>query len=201
MRRQHRKTAPRVRHGKVQRKDRCAPTPTCYNTTFDYPMIERWRPGCGFRHLLRREHIERFIGLLPDWPDLSQGLNAIVLARGEPYCDGWHRPGVVALCAWDRELAREVGRAWFDEHRVVFDMIGLSWLEIDQGDVLCQWTESTARAYQLTHVLLHELGHHHDRMTTRRQRRSCRGETYAEHYALRHASVIWRRYLAAFGNP
>lgn len=201
MRLRYRKTAPRVKRGKVQRKNRSALTPTCYNTTFDSPMIERWRPGCGFRHVLQREHIERFIGLLPEWPELSSGLNAIVLAHGDEHCDGWHRPGVVAICAWDRELARKADRVWFDDHRVVFDMIGLSWQPSDDGDVLCQWTESTVRAYQLTHVLLHELGHHHDRMTTRRQRDSCRGEAYAERYALRHANLIWRRYVNAFGNP
>jgi hypothetical protein len=164
-------------------------------------MIERWRPGCGYRHLLRRGHIEQFIGSLPDWPALSRGLNSIVLSRGDPHCDGWHRSGVVALCAWDRELAREVDRTWFDDHRVVFDMIGLAWQPTDDGDILCQWTESTIRAYQLTHVLLHELGHHHDRMTTRRQRNSCRSEAYAERYAIRYASLIWNRYLSAFGNP
>ena len=32
----------------------------------------------------------------------------------------------------------------------------------DDGYILCDWTESTIRAYQLTHILLHELGHHHD---------------------------------------
>ena len=88
MRLRYRKTTPRVKRGKVQRKNRSAPTPTSFNSNYDYPMIERWRPGCGYRHLLRGEHIECFLRLLPDWAGLSTGVNAIVLARGDPY---WQR--------------------------------------------------------------------------------------------------------------
>jgi len=54
-----------------------------------------------------KRDIERFINLLPDWEELSIGLNAIVLAPGNGRCDGWHRPGIVALCAWEMELCIE----------------------------------------------------------------------------------------------
>jgi hypothetical protein len=49
------------------------------------------------------------------------------------------------------------------------------------------------------HILLHELGHHHDRMTTRSQRYCGRGESYAEQYALRFADQLWDAYFKAFG--
>ena len=62
---------------------------------------------------------------------------------------------------------------------------------------LC-FTEGTARAYLLLHIFLHELGHHHDRMTTR-TRRGSRGEPYAEAYAHAHAETVWTRYMDAFG--
>lgn len=52
---------------------------------------------------------------------------------------------------------------------------------------------------QLRHILLHELGHHHDRMTTRSQFESSRGENYAEQYALRYADGIWDEYFRLFG--
>lgn len=61
-----------------------------------------------------------------------------------------------------------------------------------------RFTEGTARAYQLLHIFLHELGHHYDRMTTRSKRTS-RGEPYAESYATKHAETVWDRYLAEFG--
>lgn len=67
------------------------------------------------------------------------------------------------------------------------------------GDIVCQFTAATVRAYQLLHILLHELGHHHDRMTTRSQVRSCRGETYAEAYALKYEARMWQRYQETFG--
>ena len=64
--------------------------------------------------------------------------------------------------------------------------------------MLCHFTETSARGYQLLSVLLHELGHHHDRLTTR-SRCVGRGEPYAERYAIEHTDLIWERYLRAFG--
>ena len=64
---------------------------------------------------------------------------------------------------------------------------------------MCEFTEAQARAYQLLHILLHELGHHHDRMTTKPKVRASRGEPYAEAYALQYEARIWDRYQEAFG--
>lgn len=64
-----------------------------------------------------------------------------------------------------------------------------------------QYSENSMRAFQLMHVLLHELGHHHDRMTTRSQRQSARGDSYAEQYALRYMGEIWDSYITEFGHP
>lgn len=197
----HRRTVLKVRQGKSQRKNRCAPTPNYYNTPQRVPAIDRCRPGAGYRHLLHKRDVERFVQLLPDWGRLSQGLNAIVLARGNWWCDGWHRPGIVAVCAWDKELWTTADAWWYKPHRAVLKQIGVSCERTNQGEWICQWTPSTARAYQLTHVLLHELGHHYDRMTTRSQRRASRGERFAERYALVHADQIWERFLNEFGLP
>src|SRR3954451_8566148 len=67
------------------------------------------------------------------------------------------------------------------------------------GHVELRFTESQARAYQLLHILPHELGHHHDRLTTRSQRRSARGEPYAEAYANRVADSVFPTYERTFG--
>ena len=48
------------------------------------------------------------------------------------------------------------------------------------------------------HILLHELGHHHDRITTRSKVRASRGDSYAEQYALRYADRIWDEYFRVF---
>lgn len=198
----HRKTTPKVVNGRVQRKNRWARTPTYFNTPQATPAVDRLKPGIGYRHVLKKKDVLAFIDLLPDWQELSKGLNAVILAPGKWNCAGWYRrTGIVAICAWDRDLWTEVYRSFFDEHRQVFEKIGVPWEETPDGYYLCKWTEASVRAYQLLHIFLHELGHHHDRMNTRSQRQCCRGEAYAEQYALRYAHVIWDRYCERFGLP
>ena len=144
------------------------------------PVIDRQRPGKGYRHVLMQRDIETFIGLLPDWAELSRGLNAIVLAPGEYRSNGWHTPGVVGVCAWEADLWVDYAVGHYEDHKPIFDRLGVASHSIENG-VMCEFTEAQARAYQLLHILLHELGHHHDRMTTKSQgpgqpgRAVCRG--------------------------
>ena len=65
----------------------------------------------------------------------------------------------------------------------------------------CQFNTAQVRAYQLLHVFLHELGHHHDRITTKSRAETARGENYAEQYAFKHEALIWERYIERFGLP
>lgn len=201
MRHVNRKTTPRVVGGRPQRKNRWTRTPNCYNTKQNQPAIDRRRPGVGYRHVLKKRDVERFIRMLPEWDDLSDGLNVIQLAPGYPSYDGWHRPGIVAVCAWDIDQAIEVSGWYYRDHHKIFCRLGVPCTELTDGEYLCEFNSSTIRAYQLLHILLHELGHHHDRMTTKSQRRSSRGEGFAERYALSHADRVWGRYLEEFGLP
>ena len=200
MRASQRKTSPKVLGGKVQRKNRWAVTPTYWNTRQSVPVIDRREPGRGYRHLLHRKDVFAFIDILPDWDELSRGLDAIVLARKEEGCEGWHDDGVIGICAWSRDLWIEVQDWYYREHAAIFDRLDVP-CPLEGGDWLLKFTERTARAYQLLHILLHELGHHHDRMTTRSQRAAARGEGYAEAYALRYEERIWDAYLRTFGTP
>lgn len=196
----HRKTTPKVVGGKPVRKNRWGLTPNYRNTEQLVPAIDRQRPGQGYRHVLLKRDIERFIKILPDWKQLSVGLNAIVLVPGNDRYDGYHAPGKVAVSAWDRELWIECYSWYYEAHQKIFEQIGVPCEATAEGDYVCQFTESTVRAYQLLHILLHELGHHHDRMTTKSKRCS-RGETFAERYAISYANRIWERYLNEFGLP
>jgi hypothetical protein len=63
---------------------------------------------------------------------------------------------------------------------------------------LVEFNPATVQAFLLIHVLVHELGHHHDCMTSPRQRSTTRGERYAEDYALRHEGAIWSNYCRVF---
>jgi hypothetical protein len=200
MRAPQRKTSPKVIGGKVQRKNRWAVTETYWNTRQSVPVIDRREPGRGYRHLLRRKDIFAFIEILPDWDELSHGLDAIVLARRDEGCDGWHYDGVIGICAWSRDIWIESDDWYYRAHSDVFDRLGVP-CEREGDGWLLKFTERTACAYQLLHILLHELGHHHDRMTTRSQRAAARGELYAETYALRYEAQIWDAYLRIFGTP
>jgi hypothetical protein len=195
----HRKTAPKVKGGRVQKKNRRDfARNDYYRVAQRVPLIDRKRPGKGYRHLLHRRDIVEFIALLPDWDELSTGLDAIVLAPGEWNTDGWWEPGVVAVCAWEAGLWTHSAPRYCEENGQMMDRLGVA--REDHGAyVLCKWTEGTARAFQLLAVLLHEMGHHHDHMTTRSQRDAARGEGFAEEYARRYSEAIWDRYFSEFG--
>ena len=201
MRQINRKATPKVVGGRVQKKNNPEWTANYYDTPQSSLVIDRQRPGKGYRHILMQRDIERFIGLLPDWAELSRELNAIVLAPGERTTAGWHELGVVHICAWESDLWIDFNSdtAFFRDHREIFSRFGVEMQVSDDEYTLCKFTEAQVRAYQLLHILLHELGHHHDRTTTKSKLRASRGEPYAEAYALQYEAVIWGRYQEAFG--
>ena len=100
--------------------------------------------------------------------------------------------------AWDRELWIPTLQSGVEEHRWILERLGVEVRAGRGGSTVC-WTEPTARAYQLLHIFLHELGHHHDRVTTRSKSSAARGESYAEAYANRYAAQIWDAYETEFG--
>jgi len=195
-----RKTTPKVVRGKVCPKSRTTPTWNFDSpASGELPSIIREKPGPGFRHVLKKRDIERFLHLLPDWKQLSSGLNAIVLAQGETECDGWHAPGIVAICAWERGLWRKDTQYDYENDRDLLQRLEVP-IESGGGKLrVCKFTEASVRGFQLLRVLLHELGHHHDQMTTRSRKQPSRGELYAESYARKHEKQIWHSYLSTFG--
>src|SRR5436309_13449204 len=195
---QNRKTNRLLIDGVVQRKHNHVPTATYWNTPQVIPVIDKERPGPGHRHYLGKRHVVGFIELLPDWAELSKGLDAILLSSARGNAEGWYDLGVVGICAWSKDPWCVVSSSYYDEHKPIFARLGVP-CEPTGDRYLCKFSESTVRAYQLLHILLHELGHHHDRMTTRRKRGTGRGEGYAEEYALRYEEDIWSRYMDCFG--
>jgi hypothetical protein len=110
------------------------------------------------------------------------------------YCGlGW-----IALSAWRERLwTEDACLNWCRDHAGTLER-----LEVDVSKVgrrwVTKWTENQARAFQLLHVFLHELGHHHDRMTTRSKWHAARGEPYAEQFALELADEMWDDFLRVF---
>src|SRR4051794_2543456 len=212
----HRRSALKVRDGRVLKKNNWRLNPGDYRTLAQSEIrLHRRRPPDGSRHLITIAELRRFLALLPDWDEVAVGLDAIVLDSASD-CAGWCGPGVVAICAWPHDLWDWWPAELIDEHRHILDLLGVERVPIDAsrehrewteelaalgvtapargGDLELRWTESQARAYQLLHILPHELGHHHDRITTRKRRYSGRGETYAEAYANRVLEQVWPAY-------
>ena len=200
MRSGHRRTATRVRDGRVQKKNNWELDRGDYVALEqDEIRLDRRPPGRGYRHLLTIADVRAFIALLPAWDEVAIGLDAIVLDAGSADCMGWHRLGVVAVCAWDHELWwTDCDPAWERDYRPVLDLIGVERERVGEC-VAFRWTEAQARAFQLLDVLPHELGHHHDRITNRGGARAARGEPYAEAYALRVMDEVWSAYADRFG--
>ncbi len=194
----NRKTTPKVKGGQVCKKNNWKDTPNYWNTPQEIPQLDRERPGRGYRHLLKQNDLLYFISILPDWDELSKGLDAVLLAHGGQNADGWYTQGIVAICAWERGLWRKVDKKWYAEHEGVLKRFKVPYVEKGSW-IECQFTEKSVRAYQLVHVFLHELGHHHDRINTEFQTATARGEGYAENYALQYERVIWDRYEEVFG--
>src|SRR3954453_14700533 len=115
---------------------------------------------------------------------------------GPPRMVDQHRP-ILDLLAVER-VAIETSR----EHREFMEELRELGVRLRSGaragDFELRWTEDQARASQLLHILPHELGHHYDRITSRKGRRAGRGEPYAEAYANRVLEEIWPAYLRAF---
>ncbi len=200
MKRSQRKTATKVRNGKVARKNRTRLSDHYSQVYQAEPVFDRLRPGDGYRHYLTIADLRRFIGLLPDWDELSIGLDAVILAEGSNERIGWYGNGTVAVCAWERELVVDWDREFVVEHIVVLDRLGV---EIELSPEVpdcfrCHFDEASIKGFQLMHVLLHEFGHHHDRMNTRSKRRCARGEPYAETYAMKYSDRLWDAYFREF---
>jgi hypothetical protein len=200
MARFYRKTAPGVRNGQTCRKNNWRPSPSWYRDPQSRLVIDRRRPGDGYRHVLLKRDIDRFVNLVPNWAELVVGLDVIVLDRGGRGCDAWYDRGVVGLRAWPTNSRSEVGADWFREHCDFLTRIGARTEGDDPDDMVIHWTPGTVRAYQLCHLFLHELGHHRDRMQTRTKTdNGPRGQEFAEQYAWDFEFQIWESYLEEFG--
>ena len=161
-------------------------------------VIDRKRPMPGYKHLLNQQDIENFISIIPDWAVLSQGLNAIVLDRGGTDSPvGWYYNGVIAIHAWENEISGEFYNDFVDEHE---DILNLLCVDYKRGKTYSEvdFTVDTAKAFQLLHIFLHELGHHADCMSTRSKKEPPRGEDFAEDFANELAEIIFDSYIDLF---
>jgi len=195
----NRRTATKVKDGRVQRKNRHLPT------GLQGYVLDREAPGRGFRHVVSKRDLQAFTDIIPDWQILSQRLERIVLANYSTGADGeyafYHREetGAIFLNAWKEELWVELNLRYFNSHREIFERLGVSF-DLSAGGAFCRFTLPQARAFMLLHVFMHELGHHHDRVNQKHTDAS-RGEDHAERFANSRFTQLYKAYVNVFGNP
>lgn len=195
----NRRTATKVKGGRVQRKNRHRPT------GHDGYVLDRESPGRGFRHVVSKRDVQDFIDIIPQWDRLSERLERIVLSAPSDGCDGlyqfFHREETGAIClhAWPEDPWINLNLEYFQSHEEIFDTLGVSY---DRGEesVVCRFTDAQARAFMLLHVFMHELGHHYDSIHQKHLGAS-KGEDYAERFANSRFAHLFPAYVQIFGHP
>lgn len=193
----YRRTKPKLKLGNENKRNRMVVSRRYENIEQGVIIIDKEEAGYGYKHLLDKKEIMEFVEIIPEWGKLSEGLNIILLAKGSDYSDGWHSRGKIAIRAWEKDLWKEVSSNYFNEHKMVFDKLEVKYESKDDGYVL-YFNENKAKAFQLLHIFMHELGHHYDRMTTRYKASSSRGELFAEQYANNYLASLWDLYIQKF---
>ena len=131
--------------------------------------------------------------------DLCNGLDAIVLDMGDGDTDGvYYYSGVICISAWPKEMDIELNKDYFEDHKDLFNRLGVRSTKREDF-YFCEFNEDQIKAYQLLHILLHELGHHYDRMKTKSKHSSARGEEFAEDFAFENEEKMWNKYEETFG--
>ncbi|NDV66152.1 hypothetical protein [Bacteroides sp. 224] len=192
-----RRTATKVKNGRVQPKNRHKRTPNYWNTFQKEIQLDVMPPGKGYKHFLKTRDIKLFLEILPNREVIDQELDAIILDKGDGYTDGWYNRGVIGICAWEKEKTKVFSLPYFRSHQKIFERLEVSY-QIKKDYVICDFTENQIKAYLLLHILLHEIGHHHDRIHTKSRRRCAKGEAYAEKYAYKYEELIWNKYFELF---
>ncbi|MEM9547175.1 MAG: hypothetical protein AAGA77_14435 [Bacteroidota bacterium] len=194
----NRKTTPGVKGGKPLRKNNHQLTPNYWNTAQEDVQIDEQKPGKGYKHFLKKRDIIRFIEIIPNWELLSVDLDAIVLENGESDYDGiYDNNGVICISAWEKEQDIIINKSYYKEHEKLFLKLGIQTTKREDG-FFCEFTVDQIKAFQLLHILLHELGHHFDRIKTKSKYRSSRGEKFAEDFAYINEKEIWEKYQEVF---
>lgn len=197
MRQTNRKSAPGVRDGKVQKKNRTASSPDYYIHDSESLVIHRLRPKEGFYHAVSVTDVRRFIALIPDWDVAAQSVRAVVLTPGDDYCYGrYNNAGIIKLDAWPKHHHEVIPsrKAW------LLNQMNIE-APVEAGYFVLRLTANQAKCFLLMGTFLHELGHHVDRMNTRSRLDAANGEPFAIAYEQRRQRELWDAYVREFGEP
>lgn len=192
-----RKTATKIRNGRVSNKNRNEKTPNYWNTRQSEIQIDIQKPGKGYKHFLKKKDLIQFWNILPDKEKIGIELDAIILAEGNNMCDGWYQNGVICICAWEKEMSREMNYKYFEDHKDLFERLEVKYI-LKKDSVVCDFNENQIKAFQLLRVMTHEIGHHIDRIRTRKRRTCPQGEVFAFKFEKVYEKKIWNKYFEYF---
>ncbi|MCH2209132.1 MAG: hypothetical protein MK132_25155 [Lentisphaerales bacterium] len=192
----YRRTAPKVRNGKVLKKNNWQQSPNMFYTRHNEILVEKERAGKGYKHLIRKQEVYDMFKIIPEWKKLAYGLDGIVLGQGSKHSLGYYNWSVITLHAWETEIIWDnVSESFIEEHQYIFDMLGITYgASHEKGYYRVEFAEDSAKAFSLIHVFLHELGHHVDKMTSKRRMYCGRGEAFAEAWANERLAEVYRNY-------
>jgi hypothetical protein len=197
-----RKTNPKVVGGKVQKKHNDRPTHNYYDYKEPQLVIDRRRPGPGARHLLKVEDIKSFIEIIPNWAELSQGIDAIALLPIDNDTFGsYNLRGVIKVRAWPTKMWIELDDDLDDRKGWLIRNLEVETEDLSHGGYLAKFTENQAKGFQLLGTFLHELGHHVDRMNCKSKHDCPGGEPFAIHFEQEMQQKIWPAFLKRFPLP
>lgn len=198
----NRKTNPKVIDGRVQKKNNDRPTHNYYDHPEPELVIDRRRPGPGARHLLKVEDIKTFISIIPNWAELSRGIDAVLLMPyNDNYLGFYNYAGVIKVSAWPSDLWIEVNPALARRKAWIIETIGVETEDLSYGGYLAKFTENQTKAFQLLGTFLHELGHHVDRMNCKGKHDCPGGEPFAIRFEQEMQQRVWPEYVKRFPLP
>lgn len=200
MRAQQRKSAPGVKGGKVQKKNRQALSPDIYEHDFEELVVIRQRPAKGYFHAVTPTDVRRWVRRIGDWTQIAPTVKAVVLTPGGDWCYGrYNNAGIIKIDAWPRS-----GEHFVPERKKwLVEQLGFDAPVQDASgrDGTLLFSRDQARAFLLMGTFLHELGHHLDRVTTRSKKDASNGEPFAIEYELRMQRELWSVFVEEFGPP
>ncbi|MFV0326939.1 MAG: hypothetical protein ACK5LF_21595, partial [Bacteroides xylanisolvens] len=83
-----RRTATKIKNGRVSNKNRNIETSNYWNTRQDEIQNDIENPGKGYKHFLKKRDIKHLFEILPNREEIDVMFDAVLLASGDYYTDG-----------------------------------------------------------------------------------------------------------------
>ena len=199
-----RKVTPKVRNGKVQKKDRHQWTE--FQDLLDENTFStiKMKPEEGYIHVVDQKCVLDFVSLIPDWENISKGLSALVLdSEGcnhqtdiNYYPKSYHS---IWLSAFPKDMTLYWSKGFAMGHKKITDFLGVEQEEIDGGEIKTVWTKPKAQAWQLLHLFLYDLYCHFECFAQGKEK-YYHQDKLAEEYAIKTAELIVSDYEKVIGR-